>query len=91
MCELSSITKRCPALPGASWLSLRRRCLDLWDATQHFYQHLGPGSAQPMPRPAHVYLCMMRARIAEELAFLPGSSLYERLLAGGGGSYEAGE
>jgi len=38
-----------------------------------------------------VYLCLMRARIAEELAFLPGSSLYERLLEGGGGSYGKGE
>ena len=38
-----------------------------------------------------MYLCLMRARIAEELAFLPGSSLYERLLEGGGGSYDKGE
>jgi len=65
--------------------------VDLWEATALFRQHLGPDSAQPMPRSAHVYLCLMRARIAEELAFLPGSSLYERLLEGGGGSYDKGE
>ena len=37
-----------------------------------------------------MYLCLMRARVAEELAFLPGSSLYECLVDGGGGSCEKG-
>lgn len=44
-----------------------------------------------MPEAATRYLGFMRARIAEELAFLPGSSLYSCICAGGGGSLRAGE
>lgn len=71
--------------------SRARRCLDLWEATSHFRRQLGPASALPMPEAAASYLGLMRARIAEELAFLPGSSLYSCLCNGGGGSLRAGE
>ena len=66
------------------------RCLDLWEATEHFQQHLGPASAQPMPRPASEHLCVIRACIAEQLVFQQGSSLYEHIMDGGGGSHDMG-
>ena len=66
------------------------RCLDLWEASAHFRAHLGPLSPQPMPAAALHYLALMRARIVEELAFLPGNSLYDSMVHGGGGSCSEG-
>ena len=81
----------CPLRKRSRCLASKRRCLDLWEAAGHFHEHLGPDSAQPMPQPALLYLYVMRTRIAEELAFLPGSSLYQNLTNGGGGSSAAGD
>lgn len=72
-------------------LPCKCRCLDLWEAAGLFREHLGPDSAQPIPQAALLYLCMMRTRITEELALLPGSSLYPCLVDGGGGSRSAGQ
>ena len=60
--------------------------LDLWDAVAHFGKHMCCTSPAIC-----VYLGYMRVRITEDLAWRNGSSLFQAMHSGGGGSCAAGD
>ena len=60
--------------------------LDLWDAAGRFGRHV-----RGAPPPIGTYLGLLRLRIAEELAWRNGSSLFQAMSSGGGGGCADGD
>lgn len=64
--------------------------LDLWEAIGHFLHYLPIETSTDLPDNVSNYLLFMRVRIAEQLAWKSGSSVYQVICEGGGGSDAAG-
>ncbi len=60
--------------------------LDIWEAAQHFLHYLAAESTIPMADSVSNYLLFMRMKVVESLAWQTGSSLYQAICEGGGGS-----
>lgn len=76
-----------PAFPElTSRLGRMPQVLDLWDAAGRFGMHV-----RGAPAVVGSYLGLLRLRIAEEMAWRNGSSLFQALSTGGGGGFADGD
>lgn len=76
-----------PTFPDlTSRLGRMPQALDLWDAAGRFGTHM-----RGAPAVVGSYLGLLRLRIAEELAWRNGSSLFQALGTGGGGGCADGD
>lgn len=60
--------------------------LDIWEAAGHFLHYLAAETTIPMADSVSNYLLFMRMNVMESLAWQTGSSLYQAICEGGGGS-----
>ena len=60
--------------------------LDIWQAAGHFLHYLAAETTIPMADSVSNYLLFMRMKVVESLAWQAGSSLYQAICEGGGGS-----
>ena len=60
--------------------------LDIWEAAGHFLHYLAVETTIPMADGVSNYLLFMRMKVVESLAWQTGSSLYQAICEGGGGS-----
>ena len=65
--------------------------LDIWEAAGHFLHHLAAETTIPLAESVSNYLLFMRVKVVEEIAWQTGSSLYQAICAGGGGSHNLGD
>ena len=64
--------------------------LDIWEACGHFLHYLAAETTTPMAGSVSNYLLFMRIKVVEDLAWQTGSSLYQAICEGGGGSCNPG-
>ncbi|DBA68023.1 TPA: Retinoblastoma-associated protein [Trebouxia sp. C0005] len=60
--------------------------LDIWEAAGHFLHYLAAETTIPMADSVSNYLLFMRMKVVESVAWQTGSSLYQAICEGGGGS-----
>ena len=65
--------------------------LDIWEAAGHFLHHLAAETTILLAESVSNYLLFMRIKVVEHLAWKNGSSLYQAMCDGGGGSKSAGD
>ena len=64
---------------------------DLWEACGLFLQYLAAETVTPMAESVASYLLFMRMKITEDMAWQTGSSLFQAICDGGGGSHMPGD
>lgn len=75
----------------ASALGQTSAALELWEAAQHFLRYLEAETAVPVAESVASYLSFICIRVAEDLAWREGSTLYTAICHGGGGSCKQGD